>query len=436
MLLGVYAQCLAGLLAARPLLLDEIVDLVTLHRGSMLSAIPLNAGGVPLSYWVRWAVIHVLGESSFSARLPSALFSLLACVGIYFLANRLGLKRPILAVILFAIIPLQFRYALEARAYSQALCLGVWTTVLFFRWIDHPTGFARPALYGLCIVAGLYTQPYLVFVPLAHLAWLARSRQMLGRVAIATLGAALAFIPWAVYALRIWNEQAAAIQARWTVGWSALILVLHEISGTGYLGTALVTAGVVAGLRSDRVRAGERSFWLFYLVFPIAGALAGDIAFGYFVAIRQMIFVIAPMTLLFAAGCEWLAERSAPAGALVMVALMGASLYEDARLFLARREDWQGAARLLVENTNQNGCVFFIPQNSADVYAYLEPGLKTRECDPGQLPARDSVAISVIPYGDAAAELYATHRRELERAGLRKVAELNPAGPRIEIYHH
>src|SRR5260370_13592630 len=125
LLLGVYTACLLWLLPRLPLTLDEILDLLTLRSGgwnAVLAAVPRNAGGVPLSYLTRWGAILLLGESSFTARLPSALFSAASCVGVFFLARRLGLRWPLLATGLFAAFPLQVRYALEARAYSLALC--------------------------------------------------------------------------------------------------------------------------------------------------------------------------------------------------------------------------------------------------------------------------------------------------------------------------
>lgn len=170
-----YAACLILLLPRLPLSLDEILDLIALRShgwGELMVNIGRNAGGTPLSYLARLPLVHWFGESRTAARFLSAFFSVAACCGVFLLARRLGLRWPILAALVFATFPLQFRYALEARAYSQALCLSVWCTVLFVLWMDRKRSIALALLYGLSIVAGLYTQPYTVFVPVAHFLWL------------------------------------------------------------------------------------------------------------------------------------------------------------------------------------------------------------------------------------------------------------------------
>ena len=147
-----YAACLAWLLPRLPLSLDEILDLIALRSHGwreLMVNIGRNAGGTPLSYLARLPLIHWFGESRFAARFPSALFSVAACCGVFLLARRLGLRWPLLAALVFATFPLQFRYALEARAYSQALCLSVWSTVLFLLWMDRKEiVLAGPALWS------------------------------------------------------------------------------------------------------------------------------------------------------------------------------------------------------------------------------------------------------------------------------------------------
>lgn len=168
-----YGACLLGLLPRLSFWLDEIIDLIGVRDYdfiSLMAYVPRSSGGVPLGYIVQLVSVDLLGFSVFSARLPSVIFSLTACVGVALLAKRIPLKWPILAVILFAVFPLQLRYALEARPYAQALCLSVWATVTFFEIVERRS-FRFIALYSLLIIAGLYTQPFTVFVPLAHLTW-------------------------------------------------------------------------------------------------------------------------------------------------------------------------------------------------------------------------------------------------------------------------
>ncbi len=172
--LGVYACALAALLPVLSLWLDEIYDLIVARMdrlADVLDYVPHVSGNVPLNYVVQFASVHLLGFSAFTGRLPSAISSVIACAGVFVLAKKMGLRWPLLATAIFALFPLQLRYALEARPYELALCLSIWATVAFLRVLERPASVSRAALYALCIVAGLFTFPYMLFVPLAHLAW-------------------------------------------------------------------------------------------------------------------------------------------------------------------------------------------------------------------------------------------------------------------------
>jgi hypothetical protein len=209
-----------------------------------------------------------------------------------------------------------------------------------------------------------------------------------------------------------------------SIGLKAGLLILREISGAGYFGATILICGIVFGIWSLGKR--ERVFWLLYLLIPIACALAADIVLVYFLAIRQMIFVLAPMAIVFAAGVEHLLERRAMLGALLVAALVGATLYEDVRLFLRPRENWEAAARILAQS---NGCVLFAPEESARLYAYFVPQLRSKSC-----VGSESAAIAVSPYGGATGDDYAAFQGMVRDSGLVKVADLNPEGPRVELY--
>ena len=154
----------------------------------------------------------------------------------------------------------------------------------------------------------------------------------------------------------------------------------------------------------------------------IRGVLAAVISFGYFFAIRQIVFVLAPLALLFAAGVESLEPR---AGALLAAALVIATLAGNASFFRRPREDWSRAAALLAAEQ----CVVYSPADSRQLYTFFLPALATRECAPAS--AR-RVALAVSPYivNNPASEA----RRQLTGSGFAKRAELNAATPHIEVY--
>ena len=433
--LAAYAACLILLLPRLPLSLDEILDLMSLRSHGwleLITNIARNAGGTPLSYLVRLPLIHWFGESSAAARLPSALFSVAACGGVFLLARRLGLRWPLLAALVFATFPLQFRYALEARAYSQALCLSVWGTILFLRWMDRGKSFWPALLYGLTVVGGIYTQPYTIFVPAAHCLWLGirRDRRMFLATGTVIVIAGAAFVPWYRFSVPLWKEGVAAVYPQSTIGLRAVELILREIAGTGYFGSALLICALAIAFRSGfRIHAENRSFlalYAAYLAIPLIGAVAADRLFVYFLAIRQMIFVLAPLAILFALGVETSRARGWRLSAWALTfALLGASTYEDIHMFFRPHDDFGSAATTLAADPT---CVIFVPEDSRPYYSFFRPELASRDCD---LKTARRVGVAISPWGrDGAGPV----ERRLVESSFVKTAQQDSSGSVIEQF--
>lgn len=426
-----YASLLAALLPVLSLWLDEIYDLIVARMDSLaelLAYVPHVSGQAPLHYVMQFWSVHHLGSPAVSGRLPSAISSLAACAGIFFLARRLGLRRPLLAVGIFAMLPLQLRYALEARPYELALCLSIWSTVAFLRVIERPESVLRAVLYSLCVTAGLYTFPYTLFVPLAHLAWagleLVRRKHEWRPVLMAALAigiAGLLFAPWYLHSAALWREAVVAGNLKGTIGLRAIPMILRELVAAGYFGSLLVLAGFVYGLTKRR----DWALWLLYATVPIVCAVAADAWFGYFLAIRQMIFVLAPLALVFTAGVEALFASKPKAAQALAAALLIACLAGNWSFFRRPRENWEAAASLLIAEP----CVIYSPPTSRELYIFFVPALAERECSPGAAP-RVALAVSPYPANNPLAE----QRRQLQESGYMKRGELNPATPVIEIY--
>jgi Dolichyl-phosphate-mannose-protein mannosyltransferase len=425
--LAVYSCALAVLLPVLSLWLDEIYDLIVARMdrlADVLDYVPHVSGNVPLNYVVQFASVHLLGFSAFTGRLPSSISSVMACAGIFVLARKLGFRRPLLATGIFALFPLQLRYALEARPYELALCLSIWATVAFLRVVDRPESMSRAAFYGLSIAAGLFTFPYMLFVPLSHLAWASlisfrtRRRQPVLTVAVALGIAGLIFAPWYLHSAALWRTTVATGQLKGTITFRAVPMILRELIAAGYIGSLLVLAGFAYGLTKRR----DWPLWLLYLIVPIIGAITADAWFGYFLAIRQMIFVLAPLALLSTAGIEALPRRPA---ALLTAALLITLVVGNVSFFRRPREDWRTAAVIL---TNEP-CVIYSPPDSRNLYAFFVPDLANRECARGQQP-RVALTISPAEPKDSVAE----RQRQLTNSGYTERAEFNPRTPRIEIY--
>ncbi len=441
-LAGVYAIWLVLLLPCLSLWLDEIVDLRGIRDydlARLIAWVPINAGGVPLGYLTRFATIHLFGYSTFSARLPSAIFSLLACVGVFILGQRLQLRFPLLAVTIFCLAPLQLRYALESRPYSLALALSIWSTIAFLQLLEKITVW-RAFVYGLFALLGLYTMPYTIFVPVAHLVWLCGARnypnkwRLLIVSGLAVVLAALGFAPWYLWTVHLWNQSLAAGHLRYTMESKAALLVARELVGAGYLGTALVAGlawfGWKSALPDYRTHYKARLFWFLYTVLPIVLALLADAIFGYFLAIRQMIFVLAPLSLLATLGIERLARRRERVAAAMCSILVAAFLVGDVRFFWRQREDWDAAAHVLRTLILQGSCVAFVPPDSLELYRFFIPELGNAGCA-GDVGLLHSVAVAASPYGRGKRTGIETN---LSKAGFTKTREYNLQGPKIELY--
>lgn len=424
--LALYAATLILLIPLKPLWVDEIIDLggvrdVTDVPG-VLAFVPSNAGGVPLGYLVDFAMIRGFGYSVFVVRLPSVVFSVLASAGVYLLARHTRLRWPLLAAVVYAVSPLTLRYALEARPYAQAACWSVFSTVVFLSLVRRPT-LMKTAGYAALVAAGLYSQPYSIFIPVAHLIWLAlvkKNSRAVWPAGTAVALASLAFVPWFLGTHAVWRSTVNS-GVRFVVAARDLRVIPHELMGTGFAGAALALIAIVVTLGRSSWNKEEKLFWGLCAATPLLLVPAADAYFGYFLAARQMIFALVPISILIVAGMDvrrW--------GLLVPVALIAAMVYEDVRWIRKPGEGWQTAAAQL----KAASCTIFVPSGARTMYAFFEPRLPV--CDEAMLTTVVSIALAVSPDQPASA-LVEAHQK-LDRAGFRKVADLRTADPRIELY--
>jgi hypothetical protein len=195
-------------------------------------------------------------------------------------------------------------------------------------------------------------------------------------------------------------------------------MILRELIAAGYVGSLLVLAGFAYGL----TRRQDWPLWLLYLMAPIVCAVAADAWFGYFLAIRQIIFVLAPLALMFTAGVEALPRRPA---AFLTAALLITLVVGNISFFRRPREDWRTAAVIL----ESEPCVVYSPPDSRLLYAFFVPDLANRECALGQTPR---VALAISPYAPKNSSM--ERQRQLTESGYTERADFNLATPRIEIY--
>jgi hypothetical protein len=303
------------------------------------------------------------------------------------------------------------------------LCVSAWSTVVFFRLRDNPRSITQAALYGLLAITGAFTVAFTLFVPAAHAIWaFQRETRRLFAICCASIAVSgLALIPWYQYVREGWKVGIEVQRLGSVINWQSISVILHELTGMGYAGTIFML--VVAGWGASRV-AHLKGFWISYILLPAIFVIAGDFAFHYFLAVRQMIFVLAPLALLFAAATESMGHW----GKVLAVVFLGAALYEDVKWVSKPREDWQAAASAAAD---QSACLRFAPPDAEVLYGFFRPDLAEKQCTPDQLAHASAIALVTNPY-DPDQVLQAVN--ELTSRGLTKISEKNFHGPEVDTY--
>jgi hypothetical protein len=434
---GLVIVAVAGRLS---LWVDEVIQLLITRGpsslGQLLRGVAGNPAGVPLGYVTQHLVLQALGFSNLIARLPSVVFSLLACGGMLVIARQLRLKAAILAPVLFALMPLQFRYAAEGRPYSQALALSVGATCTFL-WLCARPGLKAAAAYALLLAAGLYTQPFVLFIGGSHVVWclfsVERSRRMpiLIRALAANAVAAALFLPWLIFAAPLSRDSVQRQGYEFRPGFSILSITFREVCGH-YAIVALVALACIYALRMPDTIRGTRSFLWISVLLPIAGAVIGDAIGSYFFAARQIIFIIPGIALLAAEGCGRLLENRARPGLAFAALLVTALAVQDARAFTRPREDWALAAQTLKAQAGEDGCVLAAPQDWDWLYRFFAPAPASWLCGPDLRPAR-RVVLAITPY--TSPQQLSQVERSLETQGFSPLpGAQSVGGTRIRVF--
>jgi hypothetical protein len=373
------AVALSGVL---PLWVDEIIQLRETRNttpAQLMASLPGQPGAAPLGYLTQQAALKATGYSVQWARFPSAVFM----TGTVFLVASIGGE---MAAVLFAFFPLTLRYACESRVYSEALFFSTLSTLLFTRIIKNPTWLSG-ALYCLALTAAIYIQPYAIFVAPAHVLWALIDRQrkaMMFSIVSAVISVA-AFIPWYWFSKTNWSSGIAGTGVRFVFSAKTPLMLFREVAGAGYWGSGLLLILCVAAVAGKTPRNG---FLLLLIGIPVVLALAADAAFGYFVATRQILWVLPAIALLAAQGIERNYRVAIPLTAL----LAAFCLWQSFRYFTAPHENWQVAANALASEVRKGACMVVVPRDQAYSYEFFRPELADARC-----PAPRAV-VAFTPY--------------------------------------
>ncbi|MBV9267493.1 MAG: glycosyltransferase family 39 protein [Acidobacteriaceae bacterium] len=396
----VYSVFILSILPFQSLWLDEILQLLATRSNwtTLINGYATHsAGQSPLVPIEQFLTMKLLGYSVWSARLPAAIASIAAYLGMVKLAERAGLNNTYWPLIVFATLPLQLRYATEARPYGQVLCLAIWLTVKGMDILGSPRLHLRDLLiYLVLLLAGLYTQPFVVFVAVSHAFYsVVRRRARLWPFLFCLFIAAAAYAPWYFQSHRYWQTEIAASELHFHWQAKLPLVVFRELLGTGYVGTALLLVSIILAVKGRRKLRPDTIFWACGAIVPVCLVIAADACFDYFYAIRQMIFVLPAFVILATPVFE---DLQLPRWKILTAALILLNLGYDVRWFTKPRENWKAAADLMWDRAKTGACVIALPAESLDYYSFFRPELSSRICDASTLSRSAGVELAISPY--------------------------------------
>jgi uncharacterized membrane protein len=440
----IYALVLAALAARISLWVDEVLQLLGTRDEPTITGVlrwaMLNPGGVPLGYLTQRAFIQALGYSVLTARLSSILFTVLACLAVAVVCRQLGLRSGKIAAMLLATSPLVFRYGFEARPYSQALFLSIGTTVIFL-WLQKRPNWRRLGVYTAAITMGLYTQPFSVFTPIAHvvsmLFFRGAARRAVTASVLRTIGAvllgALLFLPWILAAYHDWRTSIATSKYAFHLDLSLVSVILREGCGS-YLIASLLMVAAVAALKCRNMPRRATLLLIAMTIMPVALTFIADAVAGYFFAARQLLFMLPPLAILASEGISELFKMRTSWGTAMFIGIVVASVYQDIRMVHKPREDWHAAAISIHRAIEPNGCVVTAPAEWAPLYEFFEPDLKVHRCS-SALSSAETIVLAITPY--TAGEDVSKALASIAQAGFENsVAEETVGSTRLRTFHH
>ncbi len=412
---GAYIVLAVALVEMKPLWLDEIVQ--QLHTRSVPFATMLagarNPGASFLPDFFQWLVFK-LNDSRAISRLPAFLFGTGSVFLFWKLAHTAGIRYPLAAAAVFALLPINLRYVSEARPYSQGLFFTISAVLLILKIATRP---ALPLSIGLllAITAALYSHPFTIF-PIAMTALFFTTRSRPSSWAfnmLPLLGACLLFVPWWLTAVRTWNGAPStniADQSSTVFDLKLPLRVLRECTGGGYAaGICLFLLVLLAIFRVKTRTAG---------LLAASGAagllltLIADDRLDYYFAARHLSFslllIVLAASFAFQADSKPLRTVASALAISLFIASAGAIAWTET----SRTENWELVAARLSTLSQQGDCVSSVVSDHLQFFEFFRPELHNYPCS---LPGTTKMALVLDPYVPANAKIAAP--KQLTDAG-------------------
>lgn len=402
LLIAAYVPLLLIAVLLLPLRIDEWLELLPSQQhsfGRFINWLPAQPGSAPLGYFVQFPFIFALGLSRLGARLPSLLFALGSCYLFLRIAKLIPLRRPYLALCVFALLPSQYRFASTGRPFEQALFLLLLATILFLRLLRTPT-VKLFVWYGLALTLCIYSQRFSFLPAIGYLLFLfafvnrTQERRCIWFALPATLAPVLLFVPYYLWARpHAYPRWLFAPPAPGTPS-SMSLEVLHDFVGGGIAGYALAVlliAGLFAGVwRLFRVApsALQRSVAIFCLfggsVTVLSVLIVLDVWNRYPFGADQALWAMPGVIVSFFAALEWIAQpaKRRILAVAIPVSVLALCLIGNAEYLTTRTEDLKKEADLIPSLLTGDSCVVFVSEGlSKYLFLMLNPRLDPRICN-------------------------------------------------------
>lgn len=389
---------MAGAINPKVVKLYEVISIS--HESSRITQLlnwaAATPGESPLGYLIQLPFVALLGPSAWAARLPSVLFAILNVFLFWRLTQRANLRNGLIAVVLFAAVPIHYHFAVEARPFEIALC-AVLLAALSFLSVMEDASIRNSIIFGLTLLFCLYTAPRSVVAgvgsALCLLAFIQSKevRTSLWRILPAAAGAALLYVPYVAWSQRQHLQLRLIPPDTYWLSDTDWPMVFRDLTGGGNAGYALTTIlilgtgiGFWRALRYSAASQLKRQT----LVCLFGGALLSLIlnvsADGFTNSAFEpshLLWSVPGFLILFCAGLDWLESISRYTAWPVAGLFLLFSLVGDYTFLTSRNEDIKKVASTAVPEIDQNSCVVFVSERlSPVIFRTLEPKLSPIEC--------------------------------------------------------
>lgn len=178
---------------------DEFMSAFRAHSAFKDTIADLSGSPLPPLYYLIMKVwVRLFGESAFSLRFPSLIFSTLSIPLIFLLARELFDKKVgLISALLLSVSPYSINYAQDAKMYSLFWALGILSFLFFYRFGKERRKKDLVA-YTVTAVIALYTSYFAFFFIAAQniLIFMFFRPKELKQWLMAQLTIAFCFLPW------------------------------------------------------------------------------------------------------------------------------------------------------------------------------------------------------------------------------------------------